>query len=36
MRKVIIAFGTMPEAIKLAPVYEELRSRSERIDALCA
>ncbi|MFH1112633.1 MAG: UDP-N-acetylglucosamine 2-epimerase (non-hydrolyzing) [Pseudomonadota bacterium] len=35
MPKVLLAFGTRPEAIKLAPVYGELRSRSDRIRALC-
>ncbi len=35
MPKVLLAFGTRPEAIKLAPVYGELRSRHERIEVLC-
>jgi UDP-N-acetylglucosamine 2-epimerase (non-hydrolysing) len=35
MPKVILALGTRPEAVKLAPVYEELRSRPEKFDALC-
>jgi len=31
----MLAFGTRPEAIKMAPVYREFRSRSGRIRTLC-
>ncbi len=35
MYSVMLAFGTRPEAIKLAPVYSELKRRSDRIRLLC-
>lgn len=31
--KVAVVFGTRPEAVKLAPVYEELRRRRDRFEA---
>ena len=35
MITVLVAFGTRPEAIKLAPVYKEFRSRADRIRLVC-
>jgi UDP-N-acetylglucosamine 2-epimerase (non-hydrolysing) len=35
MYSVLLAFGTRPEAIKLAPVYAELKRRSDRIRLIC-
>lgn len=35
MIKVILAFGTRPEAVKLAPLYKELNRRSDRIRLVC-
>ncbi|MDQ7783365.1 MAG: UDP-N-acetylglucosamine 2-epimerase (non-hydrolyzing) [Desulfomonilaceae bacterium] len=35
MPKVLLAFGTRPETIKLAPVYGELRARADGIRVLC-
>ena len=34
IRKIVLAFGTRPEAIKLAPVYLELRRREDRFHPL--
>jgi len=33
--KVLLAFGTRPEAIKLAPVYREMKRRTDRIRLIC-
>ena len=30
--KVLLVFGTRPEAIKMAPLVRELRSRGDRFD----
>ena len=35
MFQVLLAFGTRPEAIKLAPVYDEMLRRSDRIRLIC-
>ncbi len=35
MQKVLMAFGTRPEAIKLAPVYYELKKRSDHLEMVC-
>ncbi len=35
MISILIALGTRPEAIKLAPVYKELRARTDRIRVKC-
>lgn len=35
MATVLLSFGTRPEAIKLAPLYQELLQRSDRIRLLC-
>jgi len=35
MFKVLLAFGTRPEAIKLAPVHNEMLRRSDRIKLFC-
>ena len=35
-RRVLIAFGTRPEAIKLAPVVERLRERADEFETLVA
>lgn len=35
MVTILLAFGTRPEAIKLAPVYHEIRKRSDRIRLVC-
>ncbi|AFM23671.1 non-hydrolyzing UDP-N-acetylglucosamine 2-epimerase [Desulfomonile tiedjei] len=35
MIKVLLAFGTRPEAIKLAPLYKELRNRTNNIQLVC-
>ena len=35
MKKVLVTFGTRPEAIKMAPLCRELKSRSERIHMVC-
>ncbi len=35
MITVLLAFGTRPEAIKLAPLYKEIRRRSDRIRLVC-
>lgn len=35
MFTVLLAFGTRPEAIKLAPVYHELATRADRIRLVC-
>lgn len=34
-QKVMLAFGTRPEAIKMAPVYLALRARPEAFETLC-
>ena len=34
-RKVMLVFGTRPEAIKMAPVYKALKSRPDSFDVLC-
>lgn len=34
-KTVMLAFGTRPEAIKMAPVYREFRARSGRIRTIC-
>lgn len=33
MKRILIVFGTRPEAIKMAPVVKELQRRSDRFDA---
>jgi len=33
--KLLLAFGTRPEAIKLAPVYNEMLTRKDRIRLIC-
>lgn len=35
MFTVLLVFGTRPEAIKLAPVYKEMRKRGDRIRLVC-
>ena len=35
MKKILIVFGTRPEAIKMAPVVKELKSRSGWITEVC-
>jgi UDP-N-acetylglucosamine 2-epimerase (non-hydrolysing) len=35
LHSVMMVFGTRPEAIKLAPVYHEAKSRSDRIRLIC-
>ena len=35
MFTVMLVFGTRPEAIKLAPVYKEMRKRGDRIRLVC-
>ncbi|MBI4963108.1 MAG: UDP-N-acetylglucosamine 2-epimerase (non-hydrolyzing) [Desulfomonile tiedjei] len=35
MFTVLLAFGTRPEAIKLAPVYKEIARRSDRLRLVC-
>jgi UDP-N-acetylglucosamine 2-epimerase (non-hydrolysing) len=35
MKRVLLAFGTRPEAIKLAPLYKELKHRSQKIQLVC-
>ncbi len=35
MFTVLLVFGTRPEAIKLAPVYKEIRKRADRIRLVC-
>lgn len=35
MLKILLAFGTRPEAIKLAPVYREVMGRSDRLRLVC-
>lgn len=35
MIKILLAFGTRPEAIKLAPLYKELRNRMNNIQLVC-
>jgi UDP-N-acetylglucosamine 2-epimerase (non-hydrolysing) len=35
MFSVLVAFGTRPEAIKLAPVYKEIRKRGDRLRLIC-
>ena len=35
MNTVLLAFGTRPEAIKLAPLHHELIRRSDRLRSLC-
>jgi UDP-N-acetylglucosamine 2-epimerase (non-hydrolysing) len=35
MFTVLVVFGTRPEAIKLAPVYKEMRKRGDRIRLVC-
>ncbi|MGB6063230.1 MAG: UDP-N-acetylglucosamine 2-epimerase (non-hydrolyzing) [Desulfomonilaceae bacterium] len=35
MFTVLLVFGTRPEAIKLAPVYKEIRNRADRIRLVC-
>jgi UDP-N-acetylglucosamine 2-epimerase (non-hydrolysing) len=34
-KKVLLVFGTRPEAIKMAPVYMELRSRPDIFETVC-
>lgn len=34
MKRILVVFGTRPEAIKLAPVIRELRRRSERFEPI--
>lgn len=34
-KKVMLAFGTRPEAIKMAPVYRELLARSDVFEPIC-
>lgn len=35
MRRILLVFGTRPEAIKMAPVYRALCERRDRFDPLC-
>ncbi len=35
MRKIVLAFGTRPEAIKLAPLYTEFKKRQDRLQLVC-
>lgn len=35
MFTVLLVFGTRPEAIKLAPVYKEMRKRADRLRLVC-
>lgn len=34
-KKVLLAFGTRPEAIKMAPVYHALKAREDAFDVIC-
>lgn len=34
-KKVMLVFGTRPEAIKMAPVYNVLKSRSDEFEVIC-
>ena len=34
MRKVLLVFGTRPEAIKMAPLVMELQKQKERIETV--
>ncbi len=34
-KKVMLAFGTRPEAIKMAPVYHALKARDDTFDLIC-
>ncbi|AOW24542.1 UDP-N-acetyl glucosamine 2-epimerase [Sphingomonas melonis TY] len=34
-KKVMLAFGTRPEAIKMAPVYHALKARDDAFDLIC-
>lgn len=34
-KKVLLAFGTRPEAIKMAPVYHALKARDDAFDVIC-
>ncbi|MBX9898371.1 MAG: UDP-N-acetylglucosamine 2-epimerase (non-hydrolyzing) [Qipengyuania sp.] len=34
-KRIMLAFGTRPEAIKMAPVYRALRARPREFDTLC-
>jgi UDP-N-acetylglucosamine 2-epimerase (non-hydrolysing) len=34
-KKVLLAFGTRPEAIKMAPVYHALKARGDAFDLVC-
>lgn len=36
MKRVLLVFGTRPEAIKMAPVIQRLRERSDRFEAVVA
>lgn len=34
-KRVLLVFGTRPEAIKMAPVYDRLRAASDRFEPIC-